>query len=97
MSLKILNKEELDSIQYYATLLFTPNQIADILEVDRNDFISAFKSDEQEIKSLFNKGCLIAQVKVREKLFNLAYDGSNTAITEFLKLLDQLNKNLAKL
>lgn len=97
MSLKILNKEELDSIQYYATLLFTPNQIADILEVDRNDFISGFKSNEQEIKSLFNKGCLIAQVKVREKLFNLAYDGSNTAITEFLKLLDQLNKNLAKL
>ena len=97
MNLKNLNNEELDCIEKYARLLFSPSEIADILEVDANVFLRAYKENEQNIQSKYKKGFLLAQVSLREKLFALACDGSNTAISEFLKLLGNTTKTLLKL
>lgn len=97
MNLRNLSQEELECIEKYSGLLFSPSEISDILEVDRQIFIQAYKDNEQNIQSKYKKGYLFAQVQLRDKLFTLAYDGSNTAITEFLKILAETNKNIAKL
>lgn len=97
MSLRELNNEELDCVEKYAKLLFFPSEIADILEVDTNVFLQAYKENEQNIQTKYKKGFLLAQVSLREKLFALACDGSNTAISEFLKLLGNTTKTLLKL
>ena len=97
MSLRELTEDELKCIEHYAGLLFSLYDIADILEVERVDFINAYKDNDQKIQSLYKKGSLLAQAKLREKLLSLAFDGSNTAITEVLKLLAEFDKNNAKI
>ena len=97
MNLRNLSQEELECIEKYSGLLFSPSEISDILEVDRQIFIQAYKDNEQNIQTKYKKGFLLAQVSLREKLFALACDGSNTAISEFLKLLANTTKTLLKL
>ena len=51
MNLRKLNNEELDCVEKYAKLLFSPSEIADILEVDTNIFLQAYKENEQNIQT----------------------------------------------
>jgi hypothetical protein len=91
------SNEELNAIEYYASLLFSPIDIAIVLEKDSRLFLSDFKNNECNIKNRYYKGSLVTQAKLRKKLIDLAHDGSNTAITDTLKILKDLEYNLALL
>lgn len=90
------NEEELDAIEHYSGLFFSPVDIATILEKDSIEFLEDYKNNFGNVKSKYQKGYLVAQAKLRSKLILLAIDGSNTAISDVLKILTNLNKELIK-
>lgn len=97
MKLTKYNEEELTAIEENAGLFFTPMEIASILEKDSDEFIIDFKSNIDGIKTKYDRGLLLSQATMRKSLIELANRGSNTAITDALRILTKLQKKLDNL
>jgi len=57
----------LDLITEYAGMLMLPNDIADILEIDRKEFISELNDSDSEVRKAFYKGYLKTELRIRQK------------------------------
>jgi len=86
--------EELEAIEEFAGYFFSPTEIADILEIERNRFIIDYKDNKDGIHTKYNKGFYLAQAQIRKGLIDLANKGSNTAISDSLKILNKLQTQL---
>lgn len=67
----------LDLIEQYAGMLLLPNDIADILEIDRKEFISELNDTDSVVRKAFYKGYLKTEVRIREKAVGIAPDDEN--------------------
>lgn len=94
MNLKEYSEDELLAIEENAALFFTPSEIAQIIEKETIQFILDYQENKEGVKTKYNKGYFISQAKVRKGLIELATKGSNTAISDTLKLLNKLQKQL---
>jgi hypothetical protein len=87
-------KEELEAIEENAGYFFSPAEIAKIIECETNRFIIDYQQNKDGIKSKYDRGYYLAQAKLRKGLIELATKGSNTAISDTLKILGKLQLEL---
>lgn len=77
--------EELKQVESYAGLCFTPRQIALILNINKDDFLKDFKSNEL-LQDSYNRGVLLTEAQVRKATIDLAKGGSSAAYADYQKL-----------
>lgn len=91
------SQKEKAEIEQMGTLLFTPEQVAIMLQRDVRDFSEDLKENVCSVKDIYYKGYLQTMSAVRAKMIALAQDGSNTALEEVQKMMEELNQNLNNL
>jgi hypothetical protein len=89
------NEETLQTIEQYAGLCFTPQQIAVILGIDADVFYLDFQA-KPELKQAYNRGMLLAEAKVRKAIIELAQGGSSAAFADYKKMVAERNLSLQK-
>ena len=79
-----MNQEDLENIKHWAELRYTLSQIATMLMVDVAELRLAIQDRKSDIALAYNAGKLQSSIKRREKLLEMANNGSEFAI----KILD---------
>ena len=79
-----MNQEDLENIKHWAELRYTLSQIAIMLMVDVAELRLAIQDRKSDIALAYNAGKLQSSIKRREKLLEMANNGSEFAI----KILD---------
>lgn len=91
-----LTDEELQQVEEFAGLCFSPEQIAIILERDEDNFLEEFKKKKSDLRKAYNKGSLMHEAQVRKSIFELAKSGSSSAQQDYIKLLNKRDTELIK-
>lgn len=79
-----MNQKDLENIRHWAELRYTLSQIATMLMVDVAELRLAIQDQKSDIALAYNAGKLQSSIKRREKLLEMANNGSEFAI----KILD---------
>lgn len=80
MDQKLLTTQLVKDIEQYSSLMFTKDEIAEILEMPSDAFMELLEKDEEAFKA-FRKGRLVKEAKLRKAVFDLADNGSSPAQT----------------
>lgn len=91
-----LSVEELKQIEEYAGLCFLPSEIAKILEKNTDEFVTEFQIKDSELRRYYDRGALINEALIRKSIFELAKSGSSASQSDFLKLINNRDKELMK-
>jgi len=75
-----LTAELIQQIEEYSSLMFSKNEIAEILEMPSQGFMALLEKDKSAYKA-FRKGRLVQEAKLRKAIFDLAGNGSSPAQT----------------
>ena len=76
-----------------ASLLFLPEEIAIILEVDVADFDDALQDETSPAYRAYQKGKLSTKMALRKTIITQAKQGSSPAQTMALRILDDLESH----
>ncbi|SFC71321.1 hypothetical protein SAMN05421780_108192 [Flexibacter flexilis DSM 6793] len=85
-----LNQEQLSALEDMAALFFSLEELAVIMQVERERFVSSYQMRTGVIYETVQRGRLRQEALVRKKNFELAQQGSSPAITAALKLIDSI-------
>ena len=88
-----LNESFITEVETYASLMFTKEEIAVILEVDPPSLISLLQDQDNPVFKAFQKGRLKREAEVRKGIFDLAQNGSSPAQTFAMKLIENAKAN----
>jgi len=77
----VWNNETLDKIKALSYILTPPNDIADVLEISRADFIMEMKDQDSDVFKYFNKGFLTRCNEINKKVVKI--DGNTVDSAEF--------------
>ena len=80
MDQRLLTEQLMKDIQEYSSLMFSRDEIAEILELQSDDFSEMLDTNDDAYKAL-RKGRLIQEAKLRKAIFDLAANGSSPAQT----------------
>jgi hypothetical protein len=83
-----LNESFITEMETYASLMFTKEEIAVILEVDPAELNLLLQEQENPVFKAFQKGRLKREAEVRKGIFDLAQNGSSPAQTFAMKLIE---------
>lgn len=86
-----LDKNKLKEIESWAALLFSPKEIAIIMELDVCDFENDFNDESSEIHLVVMRGKLRSEGEIRKSIITLAKDGSASAQEQAMKLIEKYN------
>ena len=79
-------EERLAQIEEYSGLMFSREEIADILDVDRQ-LLTELLEDGDYLRA-FKKGRLLREAQLRKAIFDLAANGSSPAQAFAVKLIE---------
>ena len=79
-------EERLAQIEQYSGLMFSREEIADILDVDRQLLTELL--DDGDYLRAFKKGRLLREAQLRKAIFDLAANGSSPAQAFAAKLIE---------
>ena len=79
-------EERLAQIEQYSGLMFSREEIADILDVDRQ-LLTELLEDGDYLRA-FKKGRLLREAQLRKAIFDLAANGSSPAQAFAAKLIE---------
>lgn len=85
-----LTKEQLNEVTEWAMALFSPKEIALIMELDELAFAQAIAAKQGDIYKHYMKGRLISEGKIKKAVINLAESGSSPAQTLALKMIEEI-------
>lgn len=91
-----LSEEQLDEVKGFAALLFFPEEIATIMEIDPQSFRDEIKSKKGKIYLAFISGKLKTEAELRKTTLTYAKQGSSPALTASLKFLEKLDQSILK-
>lgn len=94
MAQNCLTKEILTEVKRLSGLLFTPKEVAIMLELDVQEFVMDCLDEKTEAFKAFHGGWMEREIILREKIFKLADSGSSPAQT---MAMDILKKSKVKL
>jgi hypothetical protein len=83
-----LNESFITEVETYASLMFTKEEIAVILEVDPAELSLLLQEQDNPVFKAFQKGRLKREAEVRKGIFDLAQNGSSPAQTFAMKLIE---------
>lgn len=89
-----LTDEELQQIEEFAGLLFTPEQIAVLMDLPEADLNTAIRSPGHVAYLAYQKGYLMASATLRRSIIKLASQGSTPAQKMMLDLLQEIKREL---
>lgn len=92
MALKYLNDitdNDLAEIKKLAGLFFTPREIAIMLELDDDAFVTECDIRGSKVYNSFHGGRLNRVITLREKIIKLAESGSSPAQTQLIEILKE--------
>jgi len=84
-----LTQEEI--IEQLAACNYSPKQIAQYLELDAAAFISKYEDKESDVRHHYDKGRLVAEFEINQKLLENAKSGNITAAQIFEKNRDRVH------
>jgi len=79
-------EERLAQIEQYSGLMFSREEIADILDVDRQLLTELL--EDGDYQRAFKKGRLLREAQLRKAIFDLAANGSSPAQAFAAKLIE---------
>ena len=82
------NESFISDIETYASLMFTKEEIAVILEVDPAELKALLKERESLAFKAFQRGRLKREAEVRKGIFDLAQNGSSPAQAFAMKIIE---------
>lgn len=85
-----LTAEQLEKVEEYAGLLFSPEEIAIVLEIDAIQFNQLVKDNTHIAFKKYQRGLLLAKAKINKSIMLHAEQGSNTAQELAMKQLNKL-------
>lgn len=86
-----LTEEEIKSIEDYASWMFTPSEIAIVMQKSEVDILNELKNSDSDFYKAFYKGLLITQAQIRKTQLSFAVKGNQTCIDRFETLINKLN------
>lgn len=91
----LLTAEQLLEIENFAGLYFTIDEIAEIMELEKDQVHEWYASDQTDFYKSYKKGFLLSESKVRKCILDLALRNSSPAQDAIKKIAkDTRNKNL---
>jgi Asp-tRNA(Asn)/Glu-tRNA(Gln) amidotransferase C subunit len=91
-----LTKEELNEIEKLSSLLFTPEEIAAVIEQDEEDFLEEIEDKKSEIRKRYMKGYLLTKAEIRQSEINMAKRDSSPAQTLIDKQIEKIELKINK-
>ena len=91
-----LSEQQLVEVEKWAELLFSPQEIAAILEVDAKLFCKQIKIKTGPVYRSFIKGKLITEAALRQATLTFAKQGSVPALSASLKFREEQNTSMLK-
>ena len=82
------NESFISDIEAYASLMFTKEEIAVILEVDPAELKVILRDSESPAFKAFQRGRLKREADVRKGIFDLAQNGSSPAQAFAMKIIE---------
>jgi len=82
-----IDEEFLTDLEMYASLMFSRQEIAVILEVDPEDLVRVLL-EEKTASIAFQRGRLKKEAELRKGIFELASNGSSPAQAFAMKLIE---------
>ena len=82
------NESFISDIETYASLMFTKEEIAVILEVDPAELKALLQERESLVFKAFQRGRLKREAEVRKGIFDLAQNGSSPAQAFAMKIIE---------
>jgi predicted DNA-binding protein YlxM (UPF0122 family) len=92
-----LSEAELQMVEDMGETGFSPDEIAEVLEVDAEAFRELFKDCGGVVYKRYRKGYLQGQLKLRKRIAKDAIHGSSPAQTLMKKIYDELDYQLKQL
>jgi len=86
-----LSQEEYENIEDLAACNYTPTQVAMCLDVDPVEFQRQLNDDTSLIYHHFNRGILLSNFEINQKLLDNAKSGNITAVEIFQKRQESVN------
>lgn len=83
-----LNKETLEKVERMGAAAFTAKEMAVVLELPPDDVKAWLNDENHALSRAYNKGLLMRQLEVRERIFKDAKNGSSPAQAMAVKLLE---------
>ena len=87
------NESFITEVETYASLMFSKEEIAVILEVDPAELAVLLQDQDHPVFRAFQRGRLKREAEVRKGIFDLAQNGSSPAQTFAMKLIDNAKAN----
>ena len=87
------NDSFITEVETYASLMFSKEEIAVILEVDPAELAVLLQDQENPVFRAFQRGRLKREAEVRKGIFDLAQNGSSPAQTFAMKLIENAKAN----
>ena len=87
------NESFITEVETYASLMFSKEEIAVILEVDLVQLVDLLEDQDNPVFRAFQRGRLKREAEVRKGIFDLAQNGSSPAQTFAMKLIDNAKAN----
>lgn len=85
-----LSKEQLKQVTEWAQMLFTPEEIAIVLQVEVHALQSSIESRQGEAYAAYKRGQLLTIGKIRKAIIELAESGSSPAQTLAMSMIENL-------
>ena len=82
------NESFITEVETYASLMFTKEEIAVILEVDPSELKVLLKDRDNPVCKAFQRGRLKREAEVRKGIFDLAQNGSSPAQAFAMKIIE---------
>ncbi len=82
------NESFITEVETYASLMFTKEEIAVILEVDPLELKVLLKDQDNPVFKAFQRGRLKREAEVRKGIFDLAQNGSSPAQAFAMKIIE---------
>ena len=87
------NESFITEVETYASLMFSKEEIAVILEVDPAELVVLMQDHDNGTFKAFQRGRLKREAEVRKGIFDLAQNGSSPAQTFAMKLIENAKAN----
>lgn len=89
-----MSEEQLKTIEQMAYLGFEPKLIAINIDISEIDMELALRESGNTVRKAYYKGLIRLQMELRTNLIQSAKNGSNPAIEQLTKILQQLQSCL---
>ena len=87
------NESFISEVETYASLMFSKEEIAVILEVDPVQLVDLLEDQDNPVFRAFQRGRLKREAEIRKGIFDLAQNGSSPAQTFAMKLIENAKAN----